>query len=134
MQKCILVSYWCIITVDDQDTTSIHPPNFPYAFTKVSVSGIIKHVFFCVCHLWLFGGSDGEESTSNARDLGLIPGLGRSPGGRHGNPLQYSFLENPRWQRSLVGYSPWGCKESDTAEWLSTQQMFDSVEHCCVCQ
>ena len=36
-----------------------------------------------------------------------------SPGGGHGNPLQYSCLENPRGQRSLVGYSPWGCKESD---------------------
>ena len=59
------------------------------------------------------GGSDGKESTSNARDLGSIPGLGRSPGGGHGNPLQYSCLENPHGQRSLVGYSPWGCKESD---------------------
>ena len=41
------------------------------------------------------GGSDGKESTCNAGDLGLIPGLGRSPGRRHGNPLQYSGLENP---------------------------------------
>ena len=45
------------------------------------------------------------------QDLGLIPGLGRLPGGSHGNPLQYSFLENPRGQRSLVGYGPWGRKE-----------------------
>ena len=36
------------------------------------------------------GGSDGEESICNARDLGLIPGSGRSPGGGNGNPLQYS--------------------------------------------
>ena len=41
------------------------------------------------------GGSDGKESTCNVGDLGLIPGLGRSPGGGHGNPLQYSSLENP---------------------------------------
>ena len=52
------------------------------------------------------GGSDSKESTCNAGDLGLIPGLGRSPGGRHGNPLQYSCLENPHEQRSLAGYSP----------------------------
>ena len=39
--------------------------------------------------------SDGKESAGNVRDLGSIPGLGRSPGGRHGNPLQYSCLENP---------------------------------------
>ena len=41
------------------------------------------------------GSSAGKESTCNAGDLGLIPGLGRSPGGGHGNPLQYSYLENP---------------------------------------
>ena len=41
------------------------------------------------------GGSDGEESYCNAGDLGLIHGLERSPGGGHGNSLQYSCLENP---------------------------------------
>jgi len=40
------------------------------------------------------GGSAGEESTCNARDLGLIPGLERSPGEGNGNPLQYSCLDN----------------------------------------
>ena len=53
------------------------------------------------------GGSDGKESTCNEGDLGSIPGLGRSPGGGHGNPLQYSCLENPHEQRSLAGSSPW---------------------------
>ena len=41
------------------------------------------------------GSSDGKESVCNAGDLGSIPGLGRSPGGGNGNPLQYSCLENP---------------------------------------
>ena len=41
------------------------------------------------------GGLDGKESTHNAGDPGLIPGSGRSPGEENGNPLQYSFLENP---------------------------------------
>ena len=68
------------------------------------------------------GGSDSEESTWHAGDLGLIPGLERSPGEGHGNPLQYSCLENSYGQRSLTGYSPWGCKESDVTEWLSTAQ------------
>ena len=45
-----------------------------------------------------------------AGDLGSIPGIGRSPGGGHGNPLQHSYLENLCGQRSLVGYSPWGYK------------------------
>ena len=52
------------------------------------------------------GGSDGKEFACNAGDPGLIPGLGRSPGEGNGNPLQYSCLENPYGQRSLVGYSP----------------------------
>ena len=50
------------------------------------------------------------------RDLGSIPGLGRSPGGETGNPLQYSCLENPHGQRNLEDYSPWGCKELDMTE------------------
>ena len=50
---------------------------------------------------------------ANEGDLGSIPGLGRSPGGGHGNPLQYYCLENPHGERSLMGYSPWDCKELD---------------------
>ena len=71
---------------------------------------------------WLgfLGGSIDKESACNAGDLGSIPGLGRSPRGRHGNPPQYSCLENPQGQRGLVGYSPWGCKELDMIEWLSS--------------
>ena len=52
----------------------------------------------------------------NIRDAGLIPGSGRSPGGGHGNPLQYSCLENPHGQRKLAGYSPWGRTELDMTE------------------
>ena len=52
--------------------------------------------------------------------MGSVPGLGRSPGGEHGNLVQYSCLENPHRQRSLVGYSPWGFKESDRTEQLNT--------------
>ena len=58
-------------------------------------------------------GSISKESACNVRDLGSIPGLGRSFGGGHGNPFLYSSLENPYGQRSLAGYSPWGPKESD---------------------
>ena len=56
-----------------------------------------------------------------AGDLCSIPRLGRSLGGGHGNPLQCSCLENPHGQRGLEGYSPWGHKESDMTERLSTQ-------------
>ena len=68
------------------------------------------------------GGSVSKESLCSAGDLGSIPGLGRSPGGEHGKPLENSCLENPHGQRSLVGCNPWGHKESDTTERLSTTQ------------
>ena len=55
-------------------------------------------------------------NAGDSGDAGLIPGMGRSPGGGNGNPLQYSCLENPHGQRSLAGCSPWGHKESDTTE------------------
>ena len=61
-------------------------------------------------------GSDGKESTCTVGDLGSIPGMGRSPGGGHGNPPQYTCLENPHGQRSLVGYNLYGRKESDMTE------------------
>ena len=62
------------------------------------------------------GDSDGKESACNAGDLGSIPGSGRSPGEGNGNPLQYSCLATPHRERSLVGCSPGGRKESDTTE------------------
>ena len=54
------------------------------------------------------GGSDGEESACNAGNPGSIPGLGRSPGEGHGNPLQYSCLEN----------------SMDRGAWQATQSMW----------
>ena len=56
--------------------------------------------------------------SATAGDVGLIPGLGRSPGGGNGNPLQYSCLENPMergaWRATVRGC----CKESETTERL----------------
>ena len=53
------------------------------------------------------GGLSGEESASNAGDMGSIPGSGSYPGGGHGNPLQYSHLENPTdrgaWRATVHG-------------------------------
>ena len=57
------------------------------------------------------GGSDSKEYACNAGDLGLIPGLGRYPRGRHGNPLQDSCLQNPHGQRTLPGYKSMGLQK-----------------------
>ena len=64
-----------------------------------------------------------KESACQAGATGLIPHLGRSPGGEHGNPLQF-LPGKSHGQRSLVGYSPWDRKESDTTE---------LTQHTCTC-
>ena len=64
------------------------------------------------------GGSDGKVSAYNAGDPGSVPGLGRSPGGGHWQPTAVFLLGKSHGWRNLVGYSPWGYKESDTTEQL----------------
>ena len=68
-------------------------------------------------HLTAWRGSDGKESTCNARDLGSVPGSGRSPGGGHGNLLQYSCLENPMdrgaWRATVHGVAESRTRLSD---------------------
>ena len=63
------------------------------------------------------GGSDGKESACNARDRGLIPGLGRSPGEGNGYPLPYSCLENPKdrgaWRATVHGFAKSRIRLSD---------------------
>jgi len=70
----------------------------------------IKNMLYICIYRGFPGGSGGKKSACSVRELGSITGLGRSPGGGHGNPFQYSCLENPHVQRSLVGYSPWVTK------------------------
>ena len=67
-------------------------------------------------------------NTGDAKDAGLIIGLGRSPGVGNSTPLQYCCLENSHGQRSLAGYCPWGRKESEKIEGLSTAQHSTSAE------
>ena len=69
-------------------------------------------------HPFFPSGSVSNKSACIVGDSSSIPGLGRSPGEGHGNPLQYSCLENPSGQGNLAGYSPWSHKESNTAEQL----------------
>ena len=57
-----------------------------------------------------------SANAGDVRDTGSIPGLGRSPRGGNGNPLQYSCLGNPIDRGALVGCSPWGHTEFDMTE------------------
>ena len=78
----------------------------------------------------LLASSNRKESAHNAGDWGLIPGSGRSPGKGNDYPLRYSCLENlvdreePGGLQSM-GYSPWGCEEMDSTEWLERDGSFN---------
>ena len=67
----------------------------------------LKNIIYIYKNMGFPSGSDSKESTCNMEDLGLIPGLGRSPGGWHGNPLQYFCLDNPMdreaWHAAVHG-------------------------------
>ena len=76
----------------------------------LAVQGTLKRVGLVV--------KNPVANAEDIRDPGSIPGSGRSPGEGNGNPLQYSWLTNPHGQRSLMGYSPWDSKQSDTTEQL----------------
>ena len=108
-------------------TTSLFPNNFfsaeahfPFETKSSSLSWSFTMEMFCThprIVLGFPGGSEVNASACNVGDLGLIPGLGISPGEGNGNLLQYSCLENP-----MDGRAWWatvhGVAESDTIEWL----------------
>ena len=79
-------------------------------------------------------GSAGEESTCNSGDtgdVGLIPGSGRSPGGRKWHPTPVFLLEKSHGPRSLVGYSPMGHRELDMTKHKHTPQKAEPNLPCC---
>ena len=75
----------------------------------------VREFFKVRASWWLTG----KESPCNVGDLGLIPGLGRSPGEGNGNLLQYSCLGNPMNRGAWGANRPWGHKESNMTEQLT---------------
>ena len=73
------------------------------------------------------GGSDDKESAYNMGDSGLIPGLGRSPGIWEWLPIPVFLPGEFHGRKSLVGYSPWGCKEMDLTEQLTFSCFFQGI-------
>ena len=78
-------------------------------------------------------------NTGDIRDVGLIPGSGRFPWKRKWRPTPVFVPGESHGQRSLVGYNPWGCKESDMTDRLSTHVyevmniLIDYSNHFTVC-
>ena len=96
-----------LLTLDEGYLLTATPPDLET--TRLGTITFIWELY------WWLGG---KESTCNAGDMGnagLIPGWRRYPGGGNGNSLQYSCLRN-LMERSPVGFSLWGCKQSDKTE------------------
>ena len=70
------------------------------------------------------GGSNGKESACNVEDYGSTSGLGRSSGEGKWQPTPVFLPGKSHGRRSIVGYSPWGGKESDTTERLHFLSFF----------
>ena len=124
-------SPWGLKELDTTERLNWTELNWPFIYTcemtvfesflsfgeriSTSFGGMLCQVLVAGCRIFWSGlswWSDSKESACNAGELGLTPGLERSPGGGHGNPLQYSCLENPHGQRRLSGYSPWGSQRT----------------------
>ena len=119
-------------------------PNFsPSTVTKYNIKAnymmelledCVHQNDFIICIYWLYncinlwnywgfpGGSEGKESACNSGNLGLIPRLGKSTGGGHGNPLQYFCLENPH------GRGAWWVTVHGEAELEMTEQLSTAHE------
>ena len=84
---------------------------------------LLSCIWLFRCGLVFSGGSDGKESACNTGDPSSNPGLGRSPGEGHENPLHYSWWKIP-WTEEPGGlYSSWGHKELDRTEQLSLSHL-----------
>ena len=110
---------------------SYHSTRFPHRnyYCLSSFSDVLTLIINTHC---LPGGAshkNPQANTGDITDVGWIPGSVRSLGGAHGNPLQYSCLEESHAQGSLAGYSPWSRKELDTTEQLNCNNNINTLSH-----
>ena len=107
--------YFLLFLVEDNTHLSLNAFQTNSVYEKVLYGSVFECIYsvhsLSVCTDFP-GGSDSKESC-NTGDMDLIPGLGRSSWGGHGDPLQYFCLENPHGQRSLEDCRPWSSVESE---------------------
>ena len=94
-------------------------------------------ISYCCCNILsqtiaFPGGSVVKNPSTKAGDVGSVSGSGRSPGVGNGSPRQYSCLGEFYGQRSLEAYSPWGRRELDMTERLSSSSSIGSKQHKCI--
>ena len=101
-------------------STAFFPAFFHLLVPSMKQLGLLEKIVWDQTGLGFPGSSDSKESACNVGELGSIPGLGRFPGGRHGNPSRYSFLENPRdrgaWWATVHGVTKTEIQLSDQAQ------------------
>ena len=117
---------WGIVEDSEAWCTAVHGVTHSWAWLRDSANTPRLTPRACIPELsnhrirslGFSGGASGRvlPQSRKCRGLGLTPVLGRSPERECGNPLHYSCWKNPHGQRSLEGYSPWSCKESDMTE------------------
>ena len=100
-----------------QPTRLLHPWDFPGKSTGMGCHCLLQFV-----KIWApnYLGFPGGASAGDIRDTGSIPGSGKSTGGGHGNPLQYSCLENPMDRGAWWATAPGATKSPTQLKWLST--------------
>ena len=105
-----------------------HSYNITYIYYNCTVIYILYIISTVIEVFYYLGGSNGKESACSVGDLGLIPGMGRAPGGGHGNPLQYSCLENfidrRAWRATAHGVTE---RRTQLNDWL-THKSFSWVQ------
>ena len=84
---------------------------------------------FLWCKLGFPDGSDGKEAAGNTGDVGYEPWVGKIPWRREWLPTPVFLPGGFPGERSLVGYSPWNCKELDTTEQLTFWCQYSAVAH-----
>ena len=107
-----------LIYLIDNYTLGLHHYDFP---NSILFSYLIIYYSFKACLNLGFPG--GSESACSVGDVGSIPGLGRSPGGGHGNPLPYSCLENPMDRRAWWATVHRAAKSWTWLKWLACMHM-----------
>ena len=94
------------MTETKEEVFSLQGDMIIYSLLKIDYNSQLILLIF-ILFFWLFQWLSGKESICNTRDMCLIPGSGRSPGGGYSNLLQYSCLENPMdrgiWQTTVHG-------------------------------
>ena len=123
--QCACVNEWNVLREANKEPCSA-VPQWPHTAHSRNLSGVYTDL-----SVDFPGGSDGKASAYHAGDPGSNPWVRKISCRRKGQPTPVFLTGKSHGRRSLVGYSPWAHKESDTTEWLHFHLMTLSVFNPC---